>query len=71
MSSIEDSGYFSFTTNVDGSGASIDAIDSYASLRSDLMPAGGCRILSYEALTSFDVSSLPSWNFTPLRILNV
>ena len=28
-------------------------------------------IFSYEALTSRAVSSLPSWNFTPRRILNV
>src|ERR1700730_2574604 len=28
-------------------------------------------ILSYEAFTSLEVSTLPSWNFTPCRILNV
>ena len=35
------------------------------------MPLGGLTTLSKLALTSADVSGVPSWNFTPVRILKV
>ena len=52
-------------------GASTASTALYCACRLDTTPAGGKMILSYDALTSCAVSALPSWNFTPWRILNV
>jgi hypothetical protein len=67
----DDSGYFRRNRIVCGSAASTASTAEYAALRSDFTPAGGLMILSYEALTSLEVISLPSWNFTPRCSLNV
>ncbi len=48
-------------TTVCGSGVSIVATASNAALRCDTMPAGGLRMRSKLALTSAEVSGVPSW----------
>src|SRR5689334_2923204 len=65
------SGYLSRKTTVSGVGASTDSTEPYVAWRLECTPAGGKMMWSYEAFTSFDVITLPSWNFTPLRTLNV
>ena len=64
-------GCFSLKTSVSASGVVIDStILKYAFLF-DAMPLGGLTTLSKLALISADVSGVPSWNFTPVRILKV
>jgi len=67
----EAAGHLSRKIMVVGSGASIASMAVYCPLRNDTTSAGGLTILSYDAFTSFDVRSLPSWNFTPRRSLKV
>src|SRR5688572_11930582 len=49
------------------SGVSTRSTIEYWPLRLEPMPVGGKMILSYEALTSSEVISEPSWNLTPRR----
>src|SRR6266850_2920672 len=67
----EPSGHLSRKTMVSGVGASTASTALYCSWRLDMTPGGGKMILSYDAFTSLEVSTLPSWNFTPWRTLNV
>src|SRR4051812_31046009 len=67
----EPSGYLRRKITVVSFGASIDSTTLYWAWRLEGMPAGGKMILSCDAFTSFAVMRLPSWNFTPWRILNV
>ena len=52
-------------------GASIASTTLYCACRLEATPGGGKMMWSYDAFTSFAVITLPSWNFTPCRILNV
>ena len=58
-------------TTVVASGASMLTMSENSAWRIEMTPFGGARRRSKVALTSLDVSGLPSWNSTPLRILNV
>src|ERR1041384_112807 len=67
----EPSGYLRRNTTVSGDGASTASTALYCAWRLDDTPGGGKTRWSYDAFTSFDVISAPSWNFTPLRSLKV
>src|SRR5436190_19480046 len=71
VSRKEASGSLIFMTTVAGSGVSIDVMSANSSLRMETMPAGGLRMRSKVACTSFDVRGLPSWKTTLGRILKV
>ena len=62
---------FSLKTMVDGSGASILSTIMKLLWRGLTTPSGGKMILFQEARTSAAASGVPSWNFTPCRILKV
>jgi hypothetical protein len=54
---------------VAASGVSIEAMAAYSAALGEAVALS--RIRSNVALTSFDVSLSPLWNFTPWRSLNV
>ena len=62
---------FSRNTTVVGSGDSTESTTDHQSCRALSTPGGGKMILFQLAATSAAVSGEPSWNFTPVRILNV
>ena len=66
---IEKSGCVSWSTTVCGDGVEIDA--TVAMLDAAAAPVFGLSTRSSEALTSADVSVLPSSNLTPERKVNV
>src|SRR5579864_8437688 len=63
--------YLRRKTIVRGSGASILSTITKLLWRGLTTPSGGKMILFHEASMSADVSGVPSWNLTPVRILNV
>src|SRR5262245_51076352 len=67
----EPSGYLRRKITVSADGASTDSTALYCACRLDCTPGGGNTMWSYEALTSRALITLPSWNFTPWRSLNV
>ncbi len=67
----EPSGHLSRKTTVSADGAVTASTTLYWACRLEATPCGGKTMWSYEALTSRAVISLPSWNFTPRRILKV
>ena len=64
-------GNLSLITSVSAFGALIESTMTKVALRELGTPFGGETILSRLALTSAEVSGVPSWNLTPVRILNV
>ena len=64
-------GYLSLKTTVSSSGAVTLSTMLNCALRALETPCGGKMMRWKEACTSLAVSAEPSWNLTPLRILNV
>ena len=64
-------GHLSRITTVFGLGAVTLSTISYMACRALTTPWGGKMILSRLAFTSREVSRLPSWNRTPLRMRKV
>src|SRR6266571_3719069 len=64
-------GYFSLNSIVFLSVAFTADTTAYAPARGESTPVGGKMILSYVALTSSEVITVPSWNFTSWRSFTV
>src|SRR5262245_11083996 len=62
---------FILKTTVLASGVSMVPMSAKVACRGDTTPFGGLRMRSYVAFTSFEVSGVPSWNFTFGCSLNV
>ena len=64
-------GYLSLNTTVSSSGAVTLSTMVNCATRELSTPLGGKMMRAKLASTSLAVRAVPSWNFTPLRILNV